>query len=510
MPGASLKRNILANYLNQIYVSLVGIVMVPLYIRFMGAEAYGLVGFHAMLLSWFVLLDMGLSPTIQRETARLRGGAGDKVAYRHLFRSLEGIFLVVALVGGAAIFTGSGLISDRWLHASRLPVSEVERSIEFIAVIIAVRWMGSLYRGVILGSERLVWLGGFSSLIATVKAVGVLPVLSFIGVAPGIFFGFQCIVALVEFAGLAVFAYRLMPGVPGGIRVGWDIGPLKQVLSFSMALAFGSTVWALVTQLDRLILSNLLTLKQYGYFSVATLIASGVTSLAAPVTNAMVPRMSKLDAEQDMAGFVQVYRKSTQLVTVLAGSAAATMAFCAQPFLLAWTGDHVLAAETAPVLQLYALGNGMMAVVAFQYYLQYAKGELRLHFIWNVGAILLLVPSVIWAATRYGAVGSGYVWLGINLLSFVFWQPFVHARYEPELNRIWYFQDVLVIVAAIAITGYPASRLLVQSTGRWALFAEVGVCGLLALAAGGAASSELRARFAGVRNKKDAPEDACA
>src|SRR5665647_2375777 len=107
----SLKRNILANYLSQLYVTLIGIVMVPLYIKYMGAEAYGLVGFFAMLQAWFNLLDMGLTPTMARETARYRGGATDALTYRRLVRALEGIFFIVAIVGGTAMFAASGYIS---------------------------------------------------------------------------------------------------------------------------------------------------------------------------------------------------------------------------------------------------------------------------------------------------------------------------------------------------------------------------------------------------------------
>ena len=73
----NLKRNIFANYLSMFYVTLVGVAIVPLYIKYMGAEAYGLVGFYAMLQVWFNLLDMGLTPTIARETARFHRGAVD-------------------------------------------------------------------------------------------------------------------------------------------------------------------------------------------------------------------------------------------------------------------------------------------------------------------------------------------------------------------------------------------------------------------------------------------------
>lgn len=88
----SLKKNILTNYVSQIYVTLIGIVMVPMYVRYMGAEAYGLVGFFAMLQACFQLLDMGLTPTMARETARFNGGATDALSLRRLLRAMEGIF----------------------------------------------------------------------------------------------------------------------------------------------------------------------------------------------------------------------------------------------------------------------------------------------------------------------------------------------------------------------------------------------------------------------------------
>lgn len=96
-----LKKNIFANYVSQIYVTIIGIVMVPMYVKYMGAEAYGLVGFYAMLQAWFQLLDMGLTPTMARETARFNGGESEAINLRHLLRALEVIFIATALVGAA-------------------------------------------------------------------------------------------------------------------------------------------------------------------------------------------------------------------------------------------------------------------------------------------------------------------------------------------------------------------------------------------------------------------------
>ena len=153
----SLKKNILANYISQIYVTIIGIVIMPLYIKYMGAEAYGLVGFFAMLQAWFMLLDMGLTPTMARETARFRGGATDALTYRRLVRALEGIFVIVAILGGSIMFAASTYISHNWLKSGNLPIDEVQLAIELIALIIAIRWMGGYIAA--LSMDQNSWCG---------------------------------------------------------------------------------------------------------------------------------------------------------------------------------------------------------------------------------------------------------------------------------------------------------------------------------------------------------------
>lgn len=487
----SLKYNILATYISQIYITIIGIVIVPLYIRYMGAEAYGLVGFYAMMQAWFYLLDVGLRPTLARETARFRGGAMDALIYRRLVRILEGIFLAVALVGGMSLVLASDYITKDWLHVSKLPISEVRTSVQIMAAIIALRWMGEVYRGTISGSEKLVWLGRFNSFIATVRFIGVLLVLIFIGTTPTVFFRYQFIVAVLEFVGLLFYAYHLFPAIPSGERLPWSLAPLKPVLRFSLAIAFTSSVWVMVTQTDKLVLSKLLSLTEYGYFTLAVLVASGVMVISGPVSAAIMPRMAKLEAEGDHDGLIRVYRQATQLVAVLAGAASVTLAFCAEPLLLAWTGNKALAQQAAPILVLYAIGNGIMAMAGFPYYLQYAKGSLRLHLIGNALFVLLLIPSVIWAASHYGGVGAGYVWLGTNVIFFFAWLPLVHRKFAPGLNLKWYFQDVLIIGIVAVIAGYCLSAVLPHSDNRWWQFGEVIALGILVLLAGASASSFL-------------------
>jgi O-antigen/teichoic acid export membrane protein len=162
--------------------------------------------------------------------------------------------------------------------------------------------------------------------------------------------------------------------------------------------------------------------------------------------------------------------------------------------LWAWTGDTAVAQASAPILVGYALGNGVLALVAFSYYLQFAKGNLRLHLRGNIGFAVVFVPVVIFASVRWGGIGAAWAWLGTNLLTLVGWVPIVHGRFVKGLNRPWFLQDCLPIVTAALVTGWLVSARLPAGESR--LFALLGTMavGLTCLLAATLASTMARQR----------------
>lgn len=492
-----LKRNIIASYAGQMYVTLIGIVLVPMYVRYMGAEAYGLIGFFALLQAWFALLDMGLTPTMARETARFRSSAVDALSLRSLLRSLEWIFIGTALLGAALIISGSGFFATRWLRVRQLPVKEVQHALVLIAMIIAIRWVSDLYRGVINGFERLIWLSGFNIAISTVRFVLVIPFFIYVGASPTQFFGYQLVLAIFELTLLVIETYRLMPEMDEGQKLPSSWQPLRGALHFSFAIAFASLVWVLATQTDKLMLSKLLPLSEYAYFTLAVLVASGVLVISAPISAALIPRMVRLNADGDEASLIHLYRNSSQMVAVVVIPTTLVLAIFSEHVLWAWTGDVEIARNAAPVLTLYALGNGILALGAFPYYLQYAKGDLKLHLIGSALFVVVLIPSLIWTTIRYGMIGAGYAWLGANAGFFVFWVPKVHRRFAKGLHKLWLLHDLAGIGLATglcAAVGRPWVKWPVDRAPAALLIVSFGL-GLLMIA--GAASSWMRETIIG-------------
>ncbi len=101
---------------------------VPLYIRYLGIEAYGLIGIFALLQTWFVLFDMGTRPALGREMARFRGGAHDEQSIRDLLRSVEVIGIGIAGLFALAVWAASGWLASDWLRVDKLPLRTVARA----------------------------------------------------------------------------------------------------------------------------------------------------------------------------------------------------------------------------------------------------------------------------------------------------------------------------------------------------------------------------------------------
>lgn len=467
----SLKRNVIANYASQLYVTIVGLAVVPWYISLLGKEAYGLVGFFSMLQAMFALFDLGLTPTVSRETARFCGGAVSDIEFRRLVRALSIIFAAIAIVCGGGLFYASPLIGTDWLTIEALNLDDVILAVEIMAISVALRWMGGLYRGIIVGFERIARLSGINIALATIRFVLVIPALMAFGATIKVFFVYQLFAAILELLVLLFFAKKLLytscPMISK--EIGWSLSPVVSKLKFSLGIAFTSSIWVLVTQTDKLLISSLVSLTEYGFFTLSVLIASGIYMLTSSVSVVIRPRLASLYAEGKENEMISLYRKASQYVTVLASSTGFVLAVLAQPILMLWTGDSEVAEGASGPLFYYALGYGLLVIGAFPFLLQFAIGDIKLHVIGSVLFVVVLVPLIFIFVEQFGVVGAGIAWLLTHLLFLTLWVPLVHRTLYPGLHLTWITKDILppIIVSGLAayflggLFNYDGSKLVI-------------------------------------------------
>src|SRR5882672_156041 len=441
---SSLRRNIFANYASQVYAALIGIAMVPLYLKYMGIEAYGLVGFFATVQAWIQVVDFGLSPTLGREAAKFNAGVTTVESLNMFLRLLEIIFsifgVVIIVLGWALGFW----VADSWLKLDRLDPTDVARCVGVVGIVLSLRLVSGVYRGGLLGLEHQVSANAIAIAVATLRSVVVVPILIWVSNSILTFFLFQLVVAVVEVVLLRTTLRRLLPGSPVR-KFQWAV--LKEPIRFGRGLAFLTCMWVAISQADKLILSHMLPMQEYGGFILATTIALGTILVVSPLQQAILPRLTILAEQKEHGKLLQLYRKTTiLLVALLAGIGGVMVAFPAQ-VLYAWTGDAAAASQAAEVLRWYAAGTCFMGAAAMSYLLQHARGDLSLHIKGNLACLFILIPAVIFSTLYYGAVGAAMAWATTNLFFLLCWTPIVHGKVLPEIRTTWLFRDVFPALA---------------------------------------------------------------
>jgi|SaaInlLV_10m_DNA_2_1039722.scaffolds.fasta_scaffold00428_15 O-antigen/teichoic acid export membrane protein len=441
----NLKKNIIANFFGQFYTIIIGIVMVPFYLQYLGAEAYGLVGFFALMQSWMMLLDMGISPTLGREVAKVRSSVEEsvKVVFKKLLHSLEFVFIIVAVIITSSILLFSFDISSKWLTIESMDINTVSYCISLMGVMIGLRFLSSLYRSGINGAEEQVWLSTFNIIIVTFKFVGVFLILYFISTDVLYFFKYQMIIAIVEFIILAIKFYKVMD--IGRFKLYFSYESVKPILPFAMGIAYTGGIWILLTQLDKLLLSGVLPLAEYGYFALVGMIANAVLQLMRPIALAIQPKMVSLIQQGREKEMIVLYKKATQLMSVIVFSVVAIIGIYSYELLYSWTGNIEASKWAKDILFWYVMGNGILTIAAFQYSLQFGYGNLKMHIYYNTFSALISIPLIIWSAYNYGATGVAIVWFVFRLVSFLIWTPIVHHKFAPGVHKNWIIKDIMPI-----------------------------------------------------------------
>ena len=459
MPNkSSLKSNVIANFSGQIWITLIGILVVPIYLRYLGVELYGVIGVFWTLQNMLSVLDIGLAPTLSREIAYLSALPEKTQEMRDLTRTLEIPHWILAISLGFLTFLLSPYVAKYWVNAATIPIETITYSFRLMSISFVFQWANSIYLGGFLGLQKQVTHNIINSSCQTVRSVGSIVVLAFVSPTIEAFLLWQTIWTIITTFIFAVTLWRNMPA--SSVRSKFRIDLLRGIWRFAAGMTGNNTAWLILNQLDKVILSRLLTLEAFGYYSLANLLTStGLITVASSISRAYYPQFSQLAAVGNKENLVEIYHKSCQVMSFFLIPASVVLAFFSYPILLLWTRNLDVAQNAYLLVTLLAIGYGLYGLVFLPTYIQWATGLTKLSFWQNVGGITLLVPFMIYVTSHYGAVGGPLSWLTLNILYVFVGMPIMHRFLLHDELKEWYLKDV----------GFPAISITL-AVGVWWYF----------------------------------------
>lgn len=490
---SSLKINILANFAGQAWSVIISVAVIPFYIKFLGIEAYGLLGFYMMLQGVLQMLDLGFSPTLNRELARYSAMPEKAGVARDLVRTLEvGCWLLGIVIGGAVI-VAAPFFAHHWLNVSALPSGDVQDALIMMGILVTLQWPQSFYGSGLMGLQRQVLINSVGISLSAVSSGGAVLVLWLISPKITALLSWQIVVSVIQVTLVTFLLWRNLPFSGRPPRL--SLGVVRNVWKFAAGMS-GITVSGIVlTQLDKVILSKMLSLEMFGYYTLAGAIGRGLYVLISPLFNAISPRFSALVASGDINMLKELYHRGSQLMAVLVLSLATVVALFSYDILMLWIGNAETARNAAPIASLLVIGTALNGLMNLPFALQLAYGWTRIGLYINSFFIITLVPTIVFLTTLYGAVGGASVWVVLNGSYLLIGIPLTHKRVLQGEAWRCFKEDIGLPLAAVLLVAGVGRWLIISPMPTVATLAGLSIVLLSTLAAAALAASHIRVWF---------------
>ena len=459
-PARRLSANVLLAVIPWLLPAIVAVVAVPITVRGLGADAYGIVALVGSVAGYLALMELGAARGVTRYVAMFVSlGQGRPV--RECLRVVLIWSAVVGLVGGIALCVlAPWLVKDVLKVPARLTPQ----------AIVAFRIGGASFVLGMLVSVLSVIPSSFLrydtvAVLQTALASGslagpaVMVTLGY-GLVPVMWFGLVLNgVALIAWA---VVGHRLVRTVP-------DEGPpfseyRRPFVSFVLTEAV-NRVWNIVPeQTPRLIIGMVSGTAQVAYYQVSNTIAGRLNELVTRMATVLFPTMSQMAAAQEHGRILEVYKRSSRLLFMLNVSITCSVVVFADPLLKYWISP-VYAVQGAAALSFLALGQLVAAASQPAGNLNRALGRPRINLAFTIVCSAVQLSVIYQLTVAYGITGTAFSWF----LSAFVWLAHVHYTNRRVLNvNSWQmfrhcFLLPTLIGAAVTTIGWFALRPLATS-----------------------------------------------
>lgn len=313
-------------------------IMAPILIRNLGNYDYGLWEMFGAILGYMGMLDLGLSPAVNRYAAK-HYGDGDKISQQNVFNSalvfmvLIGFLLAVAFCLWAIFFPN--------VIANVESNDQVKYTILLLAfsVQLLIFFPGRVAESYLEGFQRY----HIKNVIIIVNSlIGTFILYNYISPQNGLI-----LLACVNVIGGSVkyIIYMYMITVPRIVGVKYklsDFSPnkLKELLIFGSKSLIQGIATRIETSTDSLVIGAFLGPGYVPFYSIVANLVQYVRSLAATVCHVFLPVFSTMESAQDQSKVVRLYIEASKYVIAFVICLSAGILIYGQAFISIWIGPE--------------------------------------------------------------------------------------------------------------------------------------------------------------------------
>ncbi|HEB68385.1 MAG TPA: flippase [Desulfobulbus sp.] len=444
LSGRLLARNVLWNLAGRILPLITGVVSIPILIKALGKDGFGLLSIAWIVVGYFSLFDMGIGRSLAKVVAeKLAKNEHDQVAV--LAWTGQGLLLILGLMGCVVAWFATPWIVDVLNLPLRLWV-EAHHTLYVLSISIPFVVSSSGFRGILAAYQRFDLINKIQVLLGTWMFLGPLLILPFsrtLSVIVAIL-AFGRIVALIVYL---VLSWRVTH-ISDGLQIRASV--LKPILSLGGWMTVSNIVGPVMTYMDRFFIGAWVSVTAVTYYTVPYEVVTKLSILPQAMMGVLFPALS-FSLAGNRAGAARLVDRALRYLFIVIFPAVFLITVFATEILRLWVGSEV-ANQSTLVTQLLAIGVLINTPAHVAFSLIQAEGKAN----WTACVHLVELPIYLvllwWSATHYGIIGVAFIWsarVAMDSVIMVFLMSRVLPQSMPGLKKTSLLLFVAVVVCMV-------------------------------------------------------------
>lgn len=329
-------RNSFYNILRRVFLLPLNLILIPIILRYIGVERYGIWVFIQTIMTFATLMDFGISSGITKFTAEYEAGK-NHLKILQVFNTLFIVYLFICIWFFIAIFVCQDWIINTFIRTEQIVKADISFILLSSAAIFGMNIAFNVYPSFLDGLQRM---------DLTNKARILWGICNFLFSAVFLSIGWG-IKGLVIANGLSslitLFVYILFSAkVAPYLRLNpllFDFATLVRVFRFSSYGALGGILAMLHFQFDKLIISYFLGLKYLAFYDMAQRIVFLLWGISGSFTVSIMPAASSTYASLGISKMREIFQTTFKYLALVATPVFLFISVMSERIIFLWLGS---------------------------------------------------------------------------------------------------------------------------------------------------------------------------
>jgi O-antigen/teichoic acid export membrane protein len=403
--GRLLARNTLINLVGQGLPLIVAVLTMPIVIRGLGAERFGILSLIWVVLGYFSVFDLGFGRAATKLVGEALGRGHSERVPRIVWTAVL-CQLVLGLLGFVVLAITTPVLVERVLKTPPHLLNEARNSFLILALCIPGVLAAGSFRGLLEANQRF-------DLVNYVRAPFI--VATFAIPLAGVLVGWSLpVIVLVLVAAQAATAaaychlsLRTFPSLRTVPRL--DREELRRLAWFGGWVTVSSVVSPLLVYMERFIIGIRLSVAAVAYYSAPHEVASRLLIIPISLVGTLFPAFTTLAGQGDLQRVDALTARAIKYLMLSLGPVVILVTVNARDILTLWLGSD-FAQHSTRVLQLVAIGVLINAMALVPFSLLQARGRPDLTAKFHLVELPLQIVLVLVCMRSWGITGAAIAW----------------------------------------------------------------------------------------------------